>query len=56
MVIPPPLHHFRMEDFGFVDAQLWYNIDHNFSQPCSENKNNESLRNYIGLFGYYHKT
>ena len=24
LVIPPPFHHLRMQDFGFVD--LWYNI------------------------------
>ena len=30
MVILPPL--FRMQDFCFVDAHLWYNIDQNCSQ------------------------
>ena len=56
METPPPLHQFRMQDFGLVDAHLGYNIDHNFSQPCSENKENEGLWNYFCLFGYYHRT
>ena len=56
MEISPPRHNFRMHNFGFVDANLRYNIDHNCSQPCSENKEIEGLWNNFCLFCYYHKT
>ena len=57
LVIPPPTHHFRMQDFGFACGctslvQYWPQL----LTTLFWNKENEGLWNYFCLFDYYHKT